>query len=45
MLGPNISMPYILEWKWFNSSNDTEIGQAGNATYSLSIHIYAEQIE
>ena len=43
-LNSNQTMPYILEWKWFDSSNDTAIGAAGNVEYSLTIQIYATQI-
>ena len=43
-LNPNESIPYVLEWKWFNSANDTQIGKTGNVQYSLSIKIYAEEI-
>lgn len=34
---------YYLEWKWFESENDTEVGAAGDVDYSLSINISAEQ--
>lgn len=35
---------YQLEWKWFESPNDTEVGEiAGN--YSLMISFYGEEIE
>lgn len=44
ILNSNEIMPYILEWKWFDSDNDTELGQMDNIQYSLSIHIYTEQI-
>ena len=35
---------YYLEWKWVSSDNDTEVGKAGNATYTLKINIDAESI-
>ena len=35
---------YYLEWKWVSSNNDTEIGTAGNVTYSLKINVEAESI-
>lgn len=35
---------YTLEWRWFDSDNDTEIGQTINATYSLSISVYGEDM-
>ena len=35
---------YYLEWKWFDSSNDTSIGSSGVANYKLKINIKAEQI-
>jgi len=34
---------YYLEWKWFSSENDTEVGAAGDVDYSLKINIKAEQ--
>ncbi len=34
---------YYLEWKWFDTENDTEIGEKGNVTYSLKINLKAEQ--
>ncbi len=33
---------YYLEWKWFSSSNDTEIGLDPNSKYGLKIDIEAE---
>ena len=33
---------FYLEWKWVSSSNDTSIGQVGNATYGLKIEVKAE---
>ena len=35
---------YYLEWKWFSSDNDTEIGQTPNAGYQLKIDVKAESI-
>lgn len=35
---------YYLEWKWFSSNNDTEIGEKGYANYSLKINMKAVQI-
>ena len=44
VMEPNELIPYILEWKWIDNSNDTDIGLLNNAQYSLSINIYAEEI-
>lgn len=33
--------PYILDWKWIDSDNDTEIGLDADANYKLSIIIEA----
>lgn len=35
---------FYLEWKWFSSSNDTNIGQIGDATYDLKMEVKAESI-
>lgn len=40
-LDASSSDTYYLEWKWFSSDNDTEIGIKGNATYDLEINIKA----
>ncbi len=37
----NSNIPYILEWKWFESNNDTEIGKIDGANYKLSIKMVA----
>lgn len=34
-------IPYLLDWKWVDSSNDTEIGFDNNSVYKLSIQIGA----
>lgn len=34
-------IPYILDWKWIDSENDTEIGFDINSSYKLSIQIGA----
>lgn len=34
---------YTLEWKWFESENDTEVGIAVNAYYKLNIEFFATQ--
>lgn len=34
---------YYLEWKWFESENDTEIGKEDNVKYSLNVNITAEE--
>lgn len=34
---------YYLEWKWFDSDNDNEIGKRKNVKYSLGINIEAKQ--
>jgi hypothetical protein len=36
---------YYLDWKWFSSDNDTEIGKQKNVGYKLDITIKAESIE
>ena len=30
---------FILEWKWFDSKNDTEIGSINNSNYGLEVKI------
>lgn len=40
----NESIPYILDWKWIDSENDTEIGEKIDANYKLTINIGANQI-
>ena len=32
-------VPYFLDWKWVDGSNDTEIGFDNTASYGLSIQI------
>lgn len=44
MLEVNTKDVYELEWKWFSSDNDTNIGTNG-ASYSLQINLSAEGIE
>ena len=34
---------YSLDWKWFESSNDTEIGKNIEANYKLNISFFAER--
>jgi hypothetical protein len=34
---------YFLEWKWFDSENDTEIGESDSSDYSLQIILKATQ--
>ncbi len=34
---------YVLEWKWFDHSNDTSIGAIEDSTYSLSIEIVGKK--
>ncbi len=36
---------FYLEWKWFSSDNDTEIGANPNSYYGLKIEIKAESID
>ena len=43
-LDSKTSDTYYLEWKWFSSDNDTEIGKNPNANYSLKIDIKAESV-
>lgn len=38
------NIPYLLEWKWFESGRDTKIGKIDNANYKLSIHVVATQV-
>jgi len=35
---------FYLEWKWFSSDNDTQIGEKANADYSLNINIKAVRL-
>jgi len=35
---------FFLDWKWFESNNDTHVGTNINSNYSLFIKIYAEQM-
>lgn len=37
------SISYILDWKWIDSDNDTEIGETIDANYKLTINIGANQ--
>ena len=37
-INSNNSETYYLEWKWFSSDNDTEIGEAINVNYELKIN-------
>ncbi len=37
------SISYILDWKWIDSDNDTEIGEKIDANYKLTINIGANQ--
>ena len=32
---------YIVEWKWVDADNDTEVGRTPNATYTLKISVNA----
>ena len=34
---------YTLDWKWFESSNDTEIGEDVNSFYRLDLQVTAYQ--
>lgn len=38
------SIPYILDWKWIDSKNDTEIGEKIEVDYKLTINIGANQL-
>lgn len=42
-IGAHESVPYLLDWKWIDSANDTEIGESIAANYQLTIHIGANQ--
>ena len=44
ILDANSNDTFYLEWKWVSSSNDTEIGRLGNATYGLKIEVKAESV-
>lgn len=44
IIDTKISELYTLEWRWFDSDNDNEVGQTINAVYSLSISVYGEDI-
>ncbi|MCL2860471.1 MAG: hypothetical protein FWF46_08015 [Oscillospiraceae bacterium] len=44
VLQENEQKTYTLEWKWIESTNDTEIGILESAIYQLSIHYCAEEI-
>ena len=44
MVNVGVKDVYELEWKWFSSDNDTNIGTNG-ASYTLKINISAEGIE
>lgn len=44
ILNSNNDDIFYLEWKWFSSSNDTEIGMTDDAFYGLKIEIKAESI-
>ncbi|MFQ9502066.1 MAG: hypothetical protein ACLR1U_05880 [Clostridia bacterium] len=37
------SISYILDWKWIDSENDTEIGETIDTNYKLTINIGANQ--
>lgn len=43
LLASGSSDTYYMEWKWVESSNDTAVGEADNAEYSLKINIGALQ--
>lgn len=36
---------YTIEWKWVDSDHDTAAGRYNNATYGLSISVYAEDTD
>lgn len=43
-LATKSNMPYVLEWKWFDSDNDTEIGKIDDSDYKLAIQVEATMI-
>lgn len=43
VLDSNKQDQYLLEWKWFDSDNDTAIGALTDAVYSLSIEIVGKK--
>lgn len=43
VLNSNEQDEYLLEWKWFDSDNDTEVGALTDASYSLSIEIVGKK--
>ena len=44
-LSANSQKNYILDWKWIDSDNDTEIGLDADAYYKLSILIETKNNE
>lgn len=44
LLNSSSSDTFELEWKWFSSSNDTQIGTTLDASYSLKIEVKAESV-
>ena len=39
-VSPNSKLLCVLEWKWIDADNDTEIGERGLATYTIHISMY-----
>ncbi len=37
-------VPYVLEWKWFDTDYDTEIGKKATSKYKLSINVVANAV-
>ena len=42
-LNPNSNNTYVLEWKWFSSSNDNSVGENIDSKYGLEINVVAVQ--
>ena len=42
-LSSNTYNVYTLEWKWFESKNDTEVGTNINSNYKLELKITASE--
>ena len=45
IINPNTTDLFVLEWRWEDAENDTEIGITDGANYKLSINVTATQVE
>lgn len=43
-LNVSTSDSYALDWKWFDASNDNEVGENMTSEYNLMIRVYFEQV-